>query len=66
MVLSWRLWATAALVLSPLVAATDHTKTVTQTVSDVKTVTETVKDCAKTVTEYKTTVTATATVTEHV
>lgn len=66
MVLSWRLWATAALVLSPLVAATDHTKTVTQTVSDVKTVTETVKECAKTVTEYKTTVTATATVTEHV
>lgn len=66
MVHSWRLWATAALVLSPLVAATDHTKTVTQTVSDVKTVTETVKDCAKTVTEYKTTVTATATVTESV
>ncbi|KAL8371901.1 hypothetical protein RB595_001620 [Gaeumannomyces hyphopodioides] len=66
MVHSWRLWATAALVLSPLVAATDHTKTVTQTVSDVKTVTETFKDCAKTVTEYKTTVTATATVTESV
>ncbi|KAL8284837.1 hypothetical protein RB597_002083 [Gaeumannomyces tritici] len=55
MVHSWRPWAIAALVLSPLVAATDHTKTVTQTVSDVKTVTDvkTVSD-VRTVTDVKT------------